>query len=171
MSPEEIQQASRQLQLTPRDFVQTYASHTLGPSSSHALDDESSTWIRLRDQGGSCVFLGDDGKLCGIYEARPVQCRTYPFWPNILQSMESWNEECRRRDDDHTNPLPMWTPTEGGCEGMKTLSGENVKQINDNNDETVPIREAYRQLYEYVVSDKRFPKGTERPLVKDEGSE
>ena len=74
-------------------------------------------------------------------------------------------------DDDHTNPLPVWTPTEGGCEGMQPISGENKKQVNDNNNETVPVREAYRPLHEYAVSDRGFPKGTERPFVSDEGSE
>lgn len=31
---------------------------------------------------GSCVFL--DGRRCGIYEARPRQCRTWPFWEENL---------------------------------------------------------------------------------------
>lgn len=35
-----------------------------------------------------CVFL--DGKKCTAYEARPLQCRTFPFWPGALTSPESW---------------------------------------------------------------------------------
>lgn len=30
-----------------------------------------------------------------MYEARPTQCRTYPFWSNIVDSKESWNREAR----------------------------------------------------------------------------
>jgi len=41
-----------------------------------------------------CVFWGEGG--CSVYEARPIQCSTYPFWSAILDSEESWNEEGRR---------------------------------------------------------------------------
>ena len=27
-----------------------------------------------------CVLLASDGKRCSVYNARPVQCRTWPFW-------------------------------------------------------------------------------------------
>lgn len=40
-----------------------------------------------------CIFLVD-GK-CSIYEVRPEQCRTYPFWLGILRSKESWDREAR----------------------------------------------------------------------------
>jgi Fe-S-cluster containining protein len=36
-----------------------------------------------------CVFW-DQG--CVVYKARPLQCRTFPFWPSILASRESWKE-------------------------------------------------------------------------------
>ncbi|MDE6719615.1 MAG: YkgJ family cysteine cluster protein, partial [Treponemataceae bacterium] len=29
------------------------------------------------------------------YGARPVQCSTYPFWPWILKSRESWDAEAK----------------------------------------------------------------------------
>lgn len=35
-----------------------------------------------------CVFLKDN--KCQVYMARPVQCRTYPWWPENLTSEESW---------------------------------------------------------------------------------
>lgn len=38
-----------------------------------------------------CVLWGENG--CLAYEARPVQCSTYPFWPWILESRSSWEEE------------------------------------------------------------------------------
>jgi len=44
-----------------------------------------------RPQGG-CIFLGDDMK-CKVYEARPRQCRTYPFWPRLLSSPLAWHME------------------------------------------------------------------------------
>lgn len=37
-----------------------------------------------------CVFW-DNG--CNVYEARPLQCRTYPFWAGNLASREDWDRE------------------------------------------------------------------------------
>jgi Fe-S-cluster containining protein len=47
------------------------------------------------DVAGSCVFLDADGQ-CGIYAVRPVQCSTYPFWPEIVSSEVAWRREARR---------------------------------------------------------------------------
>ncbi len=40
-----------------------------------------------------CVFLLD-GK-CRIYDKRPLQCRTYPFWPEVIRSKKQWQNEAR----------------------------------------------------------------------------
>ena len=37
-----------------------------------------------------CVFLKD--LKCTIYTARPKQCRTFPWWPENLESREAWEE-------------------------------------------------------------------------------
>ena len=42
-----------------------------------------------------CVFLDQHGQ-CRIYEARPVQCRTYPFWPELVNHRRSWLGEKAR---------------------------------------------------------------------------
>lgn len=35
-----------------------------------------------------------DGQ-CLAYEAKPIQCTTYPFWPYIMKSENSWQEESK----------------------------------------------------------------------------
>jgi Fe-S-cluster containining protein len=45
--------------------------------------------------GGRCVFLAADN-ACRIYAARPLQCRTYPFWPETVQSRAAWRREAAR---------------------------------------------------------------------------
>lgn len=44
---------------------------------------------------GNCVFLDAQGK-CSIYAFRPSQCRTYPFWPEIVASEHAWLAEASR---------------------------------------------------------------------------
>jgi Fe-S-cluster containining protein len=39
-----------------------------------------------------CVFLGGNRDRCMVYESRPAQCGSFPFWPEILKNRQSWDE-------------------------------------------------------------------------------
>ena len=39
-----------------------------------------------------CMFLR--GKMCGVYEGRPAQCRTWPFWPEVMGA-KAWAKEVK----------------------------------------------------------------------------
>jgi len=78
------------------------------------------------EHGYDCVFLDRSSHpgtaVCGIYKARPHQCRTWPFWPEIVKSERSWN--VTRRD----------TP----CPGIGTgalVSAEQIRIIRDSSSE------------------------------------
>ena len=46
-----------------------------------------------RKDNNDCIFLVPDGKggrKCKVYDVRPVQCRTWPFWPSNLASPDDW---------------------------------------------------------------------------------
>jgi Fe-S-cluster containining protein len=41
-----------------------------------------------------CVFLESDeggGARCALYSVRPLQCRTFPFWPSLLGDKSVWD--------------------------------------------------------------------------------
>ena len=57
-------------------------------------DADGSTGIRL-DAHGRCPFLGPDLR-CRVYSARPTQCRTYPWWPELVEHKRDWDREARR---------------------------------------------------------------------------
>jgi Fe-S-cluster containining protein len=44
--------------------------------------------LKRGPQTYDCVFLKD--KKCQVYEARPLQCRTFPWWPENLSSPAAW---------------------------------------------------------------------------------
>ena len=71
-----------------------------------SLDDFGSRYLRrvgrryslVEKPNHDCVFW-DDG--CTVYEARPPQCRSFPFWSECLESPEAWaeaSEDCRGID-------------------------------------------------------------------------
>ena len=51
--------------------------------------------VSLREKSNyDCVFYGR-GHGCLVYEDRPTQCRTWPFWKSIVETPESWAEEAQ----------------------------------------------------------------------------
>lgn len=51
--------------------------------------------VSLRERrDGACVFY-DASAGCRVYEDRPRQCRTWPFWRGVVHSPERWAEEAR----------------------------------------------------------------------------
>jgi Fe-S-cluster containining protein len=41
---------------------------------------------------GDCTFFEAQTRHCTVYNARPAQCRTWPFWNSNLESRETWKE-------------------------------------------------------------------------------
>jgi uncharacterized protein len=44
---------------------------------------------------GDCILLDPKTRHCLAYQARPVQCRTWPFWSSNLKTQEAWEETCQ----------------------------------------------------------------------------
>ena len=49
----------------------------------------------IEKPGGDCIFW-DKQAGCTVYPARPVQCQTWPFWPENVETPEDWDHV---RDD------------------------------------------------------------------------
>ena len=60
----------------------------------HRIDGKWSLAERKTEHGYDCIFLdrgSADGKaVCAVYDARPMQCRTWPFWEGNLRSLRAW---------------------------------------------------------------------------------
>ena len=48
-------------------------------------------WDELRFEGEACPFLDPASNHCAVYAARPVQCRTFPFWDEMVDA-NGWTE-------------------------------------------------------------------------------
>jgi uncharacterized protein len=85
ITTDEIVKLAELLGLTPEQTVDQYCRKTGGQFSLRE---------RRNPQGQyDCVFLetAEGGKrTCGVYQSRPLQCRTWPFWEGNLRTKESW---------------------------------------------------------------------------------
>jgi Fe-S-cluster containining protein len=52
------------------------------------------TLKELKNRNYDCVFLDPQTRRCTVYEDRPRQCRTWPFWDSNLKSPEAWEAAC-----------------------------------------------------------------------------
>jgi Fe-S-cluster containining protein len=54
--------------------------------------DRTNGIYHLKEEAGQpdCMFLKD--KKCSVYDARPNQCRTWPFWPEVMNA-KAWKSE------------------------------------------------------------------------------
>jgi len=66
-----------------------------------SVDQTIAEYTRMEHQGRSlrekanwdCVFY-DKAVGCTIYDARPGQCRTWPFWGSNIETPKDWQRTC-----------------------------------------------------------------------------
>ena len=44
---------------------------------------------------GDCIFFDRETRGCKVYEERPVQCRTWPFWDSNIDTPGSWKKTAK----------------------------------------------------------------------------
>ena len=79
LSVGEMEKIAHFLKISLSQFTSTYVRSVHGGHSLIETQDEF-----------ACIFLKED--KCSIYEARPTQCRTFPFWGKHLATESSWNQ-------------------------------------------------------------------------------
>jgi uncharacterized protein len=53
--------------------------------------DDVEGGLSFKSREDACIFL-KAGK-CSVYELRPAQCRTFPFWPELLVDEDTWQRD------------------------------------------------------------------------------
>ena len=85
ISKAEIENISKLLNLDVSEFVKQYLFKKMYKYS-----------IKERIVEGSheCIFYDAPSNGCKIYEARPLQCRTFPFWDYYKTRVDELKLEC-----------------------------------------------------------------------------
>ncbi len=83
LSSTDLDRMSDHFKMTREQFAQKYT---------RLVEDQ----YALLDMPGSydCVFLKNN--QCTAYEARPTQCRTFPWWIHNLRDPQDWEEASKR---------------------------------------------------------------------------
>ena len=96
LSEADVEQAINFLSISEDEFIEKYCTIVdIGFFKKVSLQEKSNY---------DCIFW-QDGVGCSIYEARPLQCRSYPFWPSILESRETWDQEAKHCPGMNRGPL------------------------------------------------------------------
>ena len=75
----DINRFAKYLKLNKKQFIKTYCKK-----------DNEFIYLKEINRNGDCIFL--DNKRCTVYRARPNQCRSWPFWPENMNS-KTWTNE------------------------------------------------------------------------------
>ncbi len=99
-SEDEGRAIAKRLKISVEEFNREYTKKTpSGPS----LKEKQTQF------GLDCIFLDREkvpGKaVCGIYEDRPAQCRTWPFWPWMLRGRREWERAKKTCPGIDTGPV------------------------------------------------------------------
>lgn len=49
---------------------------------------------KIAQDNYACIFFDLEKRQCSVYEARPSQCRTFPFWDYFKKNEQEVYEEC-----------------------------------------------------------------------------
>jgi len=127
LTREEIVRLATFLKITPEQVVERYCRKVDGNWSLKEFRNAAGNY--------DCVFLKEekitarnrDGEVvthtrrhCAVYDVRPLQCRTWPFWPENLWSKKTWDHAAKR------------------CHGMNAghrhFSRERIESLRDAKD-------------------------------------
>ncbi len=82
LSASDLKRFSDSFKMEKRDFVDKYC---------RIVDMGGYKRLSLKEKENyDCIFWNGG---CTVYELRPLQCRSYPFWRPFLESREAWDRE------------------------------------------------------------------------------
>lgn len=97
LTQEDLERFAKHFELSPQKFVAAYCKppskptgKLLGRSGGNSSSSEQPLELKDQPSNGECIFLKD--RKCSAYSARPTQCRTWPFWPEVMNP-KKWKSD------------------------------------------------------------------------------
>ena len=118
LRPEDAQKLANHHNLSVKDWLERDCRQTL--DGRYILNSDQYTDV--------CIYL-DENKKCTVYQSRPAQCKSYPFWAENVRSDRSWKRTVKE--------CPGL-----GAEDMIIIDGNTIRtKIIEDRDETRGFRE------------------------------
>jgi Fe-S-cluster containining protein len=101
----EIERLAAFLQITPEETVEQYCRKIDGRISLNEVRHSQGAYdcVFLKDipasrgsAGGKTDRVTQTKRGCSIYPVRPLQCRTWPFWPENLSNKKIWDNTAKK---------------------------------------------------------------------------
>ena len=81
----EIENIAKYLQIDIDEFIKQYT---------RKIGSRFSLVEKPHISGRACIFFNDNNKKCDIYELRPSNCRSFPFWDIFKNNPKCVAREC-----------------------------------------------------------------------------
>lgn len=101
ISEKDLVDLAAELKMDANGFQKTYCRWVTGWQGTETLS--------LKEKSNNDCILWNSG--CSVYNARPLQCRAFPFWEAIVNSEDSWKIAA------------------SGCPGMNSGAMHDMKTI------------------------------------------
>ena len=87
LSEKDVSALEAALKLGHDDFMKRYCRWV--------PDEDGKRRLSLKEKFNyDCIFWAKEAG-CRVYEARPLQCVAFPFWPSVLKDEDSWEMAAR----------------------------------------------------------------------------
>lgn len=84
LSKVDVENLSNHFRLSEEEFLKKYTRYIDGQYA--LLEEPAPTY--------DCIFLKEN--KCTVYHARPIQCRTFPWWVHHLREPKDWEQAAQR---------------------------------------------------------------------------
>jgi len=82
----EIEAISKYLKMDIEDFAKEYL---IRVKNRYSLKE-----FKVKELGYACIFFNTQKRVCKIYDVRPKQCKTFPFWEQFKCDTIELEKEC-----------------------------------------------------------------------------
>lgn len=86
INPKERENLAKHLDLSVEDLASKYLRKV---GYKYSIKEK-----QLEENNYACMFFDLDKKQCSVYEARPIQCKTFPFWDYFKTNIQEVKNEC-----------------------------------------------------------------------------
>ena len=85
LSKKDLSHLASHMKMSSAEFIEAYC-RQIDIGGFHRIS-------LVEKKNHDCIFWEPGG--CKVYNARPLQCRSYPFWHPVMATAETWEEEAK----------------------------------------------------------------------------